>query len=93
MGTDITNPICFFKFYKPYKNPIPNNAYTVYTEGTLACYYAIFIHDYFHICIRSMECEINEMNATSSNCVQSNETSTNFFILHNTLSNMDHWPH
>ena len=33
--------------------------YAVYTECTLACYYAIFIHDYFHICIISMECEIN----------------------------------
>jgi len=35
--------------------------YTVYTECTLAWYYTIFIHDYFHICIRLMECEINEM--------------------------------
>ena len=30
---------------------------------TLACYYAICIHDYFHIRIRLMECEINEMKS------------------------------
>ena len=35
--------------------------YTVYAECTFACYHAIFIRDYFHICIRLMECEINEM--------------------------------
>ena len=27
---------------------------------TCFIYYAKCIHDYFHICIRSMECEINE---------------------------------
>jgi hypothetical protein len=27
--------------------------------------YAKYIHDEFHICIRSMECEINEMNISA----------------------------
>ena len=27
----------------------------------LACYYATYIRDYFHICVRLMECEINEI--------------------------------
>jgi len=39
-------------------------------EGTLACYYAICIHDYIHICIRLMECEMNERTREDLNLKQ-----------------------
>ena len=48
----------------------------------LYCYCAICIHDYFHICIRSMECEINEwMNEWM------NEKEKHFSWVCNTMTN------
>ena len=43
----------------------------VYTECTLACYYAICIHDYFHIRIRLVECEVNEMKKEKGHTLDS----------------------